>query len=136
MVYELKQYIKSNNIKDNIISLSILLMPFALCMSIFISEILVLLINISFLVILFQEKNIIKDIKVIRYQILLPILLFILILLSLFFSEFVYKSFPASFFYFRYIILALAIYYILNKKKKFNQIFINFIYCSVSINFF
>ena len=56
MVYELKQYIKSNNIKDNIISLSILLMPFALCMSIFISEILVLLINISFLVILFQEK--------------------------------------------------------------------------------
>ena len=98
MISDLKNYLKSNDIKDNCISISILLMPFALCMSIFISEILVILINITFLVILYKEKDLFIKLKKIQYQILLPILLYILILLSLFFSDFFAKSFKASFF--------------------------------------
>ena len=123
MISDLKNYLKSNDIKDNCISISILLMPFALCMSIFISEILVILINITFLVILYKEKDLFIKLKKIQYQILLPILLYILILLSLFFSDFFAKSFKASFFYFRYIIFALALYYLLSKNKDFIKYF-------------
>lgn len=117
MFSNFKNYILTNSIRDNLIFIPLLLMPFALCMSIFVSEILVIIVNISFIILLFNEKDIIVKISRIKYQIFLPFILFIIILLSLISSDFFSKSFAASFFYFRYIILALATYYLIYKNQ-------------------
>ena len=117
MFLNFKDYVLTNCIKDNLIFIPLLLMPFALCMSIFVSEILVIIVNISFIVILFNEKDLIVKLKIIKYQIFFPVILFIIILLSLISSDFFSKSFAASFFYFRYIILALATYYLICKNQ-------------------
>ena len=47
----------SNNYKDNIIFFSAILMPFALNISILVSEILLFLISITFMTILFKGKK-------------------------------------------------------------------------------
>lgn len=119
MTSNIKFDLLSKNINDNFIIISILLMPFALCLSIFASELLILLINISFIIIIFKNKDLIFNLKKVKYPICLPILLYIIIILSLSSSEFFFKSFPASFFYFRYIIFALATYYIICKDQSF-----------------
>ena len=117
MFSNFRNYVSTNGIRDNLIFIPLILVPFALCMSIFVSEILVIIVNISFILILFKEKDIISTISKIKYQIFLPIILFIIILLSLISSDFFSKSFAASFFYFRYIILALATYYLICKNQ-------------------
>ena len=71
MVRDIKNYILSNNIKDNIIFFSAILMPFALNLSILISEILLFIISITFLIILVKEKNIKINFEDIKIQIIL-----------------------------------------------------------------
>lgn len=118
MIKEFKNYIQSNNIKDNLIFFSTILMPFALNISILVSEILLFVISITFITILFKEKKIRIELKNIKIQIILLSSLYFIILISLFLSEFFAKSFLPSFFYFRYIIFSLGIFYIIFKNEK------------------
>ena len=118
MIKEIKNYILSNNIKDNLIFFSVILMPFALNISILISEILLFIISITFLIILFEERTIRNKLENIKIQIILFSTLYLIILISLFFSEFFSKSFLPSFFYFRYMIFSLGIFYIIYKNEK------------------
>ena len=118
MLRDIKNYILSNNIKDNIIFFSAILMPFALNLSILISEILLFIISITFLIILVKEKNIKINFEDIKIQIILFFSLYLIILISLFFSNFFSKSFLPSFFYFRYLVFSLGIFYIISKNEK------------------
>ena len=118
MIKEFKNYIFSNNIKDNLIFFSMVLMPFALNISILVSEIFLFVISITFIIILFNEKKIRLELENIKIQIILLSSLYIIILISLFLSDFFSKSFLPSFFYFRYLIFSLGIFYIIFKNEK------------------
>ena len=118
MIKEFKNYIFSNNLKDNLIFFSMVLMPFALNISILVSEILLFVISITFIIVLLKEKKIRLELENIKIQIILLSSLYIIILISLFLSEFFSKSFLPSFFYFRYIIFSLGIFYLIFKNEK------------------
>ena len=124
MFTDIKKYIISNNIKDNIIFFSAILMPFALNMSIFISEILLFLISISFLIILIKEKKTRINLINIKTQLILFSFLYLIIIISLILSEFFSKSFLPSFFYFRYIIFSLGLFYLISKNENFLKYFL------------
>ena len=118
MITKIKNQVISNNFKDNIIFFSAILMPFALNISILVSEILLFLISITFLTILLKEKKITIILKDVKIPIILFFLLYSIILISLFFSNYFSRSFIPSFFYFRYIIFSLGIFYIIFKNEK------------------
>ena len=82
------------------------------------SEIFLFVISITFIIILFNEKKIRFELENIKIQIILLSFLYIIILISLFLSDFFSKSFLPSFFYFRYLIFSLGIFYIIFKNEK------------------
>ena len=118
MIKEFKNYIFSNSIKDNLIFFSVILMPFALSISILVAEILLFVISITFITILFKERKIRIELENFKIQVILLSSLYLIILISLFLSEFFLKSFLPSFFYFRYLIFSLGIFYIIFKSEK------------------
>ena len=127
MIKEFKNYILSNNLKDNLIFFSMILMPFALNISILVSEILLFVVSITFIIILIKEKEIRFELENIKTQIILLSSLYLIILISLFLSEFFSKSLLPSLFYFRYIIFSLGIFYIIFKNEKcLKYLFISF----------
>lgn len=119
------------DIIDKILTISILLIPLSLAVSIFAAD---LLASISGLILIFKflrrELEILKSIK---KEIILFLLLYIIILISLFLTNYKDESFLASFFYFRYFLLSLAIFYLLKKYNFFFKIFYNTIFLSISL---
>ena len=136
MITKIKNQVISNNFKDNIIFFSAILMPFALNISILVSEILLFLISITFLTILLKEKKITIILKDVKIPIILFFLLYSIILISLFFSNYFSRSFIPSFFYFRYIIFSLGIFYLISKNEKYLEFLLYSFYFLIALIFF
>jgi O-antigen ligase len=101
------------SILEKIVIVLFLLIPFTLLTSILIAEIFSIIISIIFIFWIFSKKNFYKEFIDVKIPILLILLVYILILVSLIMSNDFNKSFLPSFFYFRYFLLSLGIFYIL-----------------------
>ncbi len=112
---------KTNNLDKLLISL-VFLFPFLLTISIFLTD---LFASISALIVIYllffkENRKIIFQIKLEVYYFLI---FYLIILISLFFSVSFEKSFLPSFFYFRYFLFVIGIYYLFKKYDFFKNIF-------------
>ena len=122
---------KTNNLDKLLISL-VFLFPFLLTISIFLTD---LFASISALIVIYllffkENRKIIFQIKLEVYYFLI---FYLLILISLFFSVSFEKSFLPSFFYFRYFLFVIGIYYLFKKYDFFKNIFFYSLFITFSI---
>ena len=112
---------KTNNLDKILISL-IFLFPLLLSLSIFLAD---LFASLSALIViyLFFSKEIRKFLFQIKSEIYFFLVFYFIILISLIFSVSHEKSFLPSFFYFRYFLFILGIYYLFKKYTFFANIF-------------
>ena len=110
------QFIYQNSeFSEKVVLTLALLMPLSLCTSILISEIFASIIGLITIYWFFNKKNFFSDLKYFQKPLFIITLFYSIILVSLVFSNDFNKSFLPSFFYFRYILLAIGISYIFNK---------------------
>ena len=120
---------------DKFVFFCLTLFPFSLTSSIFIADLICVTLSLTFLYIIFNTNNSI-DFAPITKNILTFIILYLIILVSLIFSDFKSKSFLPSFFYFRYFLLSLCVYYLLKKYDFTKSFFLIIIYCTFVLIFF
>ena len=106
---------------DKFLFLLIISIPFLLATSIFLADLISSITGIILIYIFFKKKN--YFFKEIKAEIIFMLIFYLIILTSLIFTEYFKVSFLASFFYFRYILLSLSIYYLLKKYDFFITIF-------------
>ena len=109
---------KYNNLDILLLTLT-LLMPFALILSIFIADLIASLIGLIFLFILFKSDNKFKLIQEIKKPLALIVLFYLIILVSLIDTASLKQSFLPSFFYFRYILFSLGVFYLIKNQEYF-----------------
>ena len=102
---------------EKIILILVLLLPLALCLSIFIADLFTSIIALIVLFWFFKNKEFQQIIKNIKKPLFVIILFYFLVVISLFFSVNFNKSFLPSFFYFRYFFLSLAIFFLMCKYE-------------------
>ena len=107
------------------------LIPISLAMSIFMADLFGSAAGIT-LIYIFLKKNI-SFLKPIKKEIFLMIVFYSIILISLFLSDYFKHSFLASFFYFRYFLVSLSIFYLLSKYKFIISIFFYVILATISL---
>ena len=98
----------------------ILLLPFALSLSIFVADLFTSIIALIVIFWFFKNQEFRQIIRNIQKPLFVIILFYIFIVISLFFSFNFNKSFLPSFFYFRYFFLSLAIFFLMY-KFEFSQ---------------
>lgn len=115
-------YNKNTNFIDRFLIIFILIIPLTLTISIFTAD---LLTSISGLILItkFFKKEDISIFKSIKKEIIFFSILFLIILISLILTNYKSEAFLPSFFYFRYFLLSLVIFYLL---KKYNFFFNTF----------
>ena len=112
---------KEFSLIDKLVLIFVSLIPLCLTISIFIAD---LLASLTGLLILFTlKKENIEIYKKIKLFIIFFIFFYVIILISFIFSDYKSKSFLPSFFYFRYFLLSLSIYYLLSKFDYLKKIF-------------
>lgn len=114
--------LKTENI-DKILIYCLIFFPFFLASSIFVADLICVIINIT-LFYIFLKKKLFDFFVPIKNYIITFVLLYIIILISLFLTEFKSISFLPSFFYFRYIFLSLSIYYLIKKYDFLKTFFL------------
>ncbi len=112
---------KTNNLDKLLISL-IFLFPLLLSISIFLADFFASISALIVIVLLFFKDNK-KIFSQIKFESYFFLTFYIVILISLAFSISFEKSFLPSFFYFRYFLFAIGIYYLLKKYSFFVNIF-------------
>lgn len=117
---------------DKFLIISISLIPLCLALSIFLADFLASLSGIILISILLKKKNL-YFFKLIKKEIIFFGALYSIILISLILTEFKDQSFLASFFYFRYFLMSLSIFYLLKKYDFFFKILFNFFFISILI---
>ena len=105
---------------EKIILFLILLLPFALSLSIFVADLFTSIIALIVIFWFFKNQEFRQIIRNIQKPLFVIILFYIFIVISLFFSFNFNKSFLPSFFYFRYFFLSLAIFFLMY-KFEFSQ---------------
>ena len=116
-----KDFRENTEFIDKILLLLIISIPFLLATSIFLADLISSIAGIILIYIFLSKKNyLFKEIKV---EISFMVIFYIIVLTSLLFTEYFKNSFLASFFYFRYFLLSLSIYYLLKKYDFFITIF-------------
>ena len=120
------------NLFDRILFIFLSLIPISLAISIFVAD---LLTSISGIILLtkFLERENTNIFKLIKYEIIFFLILYSIILTSFFFTEYKEYSFLASFFYFRYFLLSLALFYLLKKYDFFSRVFYKLFLISIFI---
>lgn len=117
---------------DKFLSSIILLIPLSLAISIFLADLFTSISGIILILIIFRKKN--TDIfLLVKREIIFFVILYLIILTSLIFTNFKSISFLPSFFYFRYFLLTLSIFYLLKKYDFFIRIFCYSIMLSILI---
>src|SRR5210317_1206998 len=118
----------SNNLKLNnfdkfdwFLIICISLIPLSLAISIFVADFLASISGIYF-IFLFIIKKQFKYLVIIKREIFFFTIFYSIILFSLILTDYQSQSFLASFFYFRYFLLSLIIFYLLAKYKNFIQV--------------
>ena len=97
------------NLIDRFLIIFISLIPLSLAISIFIADFLASISGIILIWIFFKEKNF--SFKEIKKEIIFFTIFYLIILISLILSKYKSESFLPSFFYFRYFLLSLSIFY-------------------------
>lgn len=125
-----KQFIEKTNSLDKLLISIIFLFPFLLSSSIFLAD---LFASIAALIVIYlfffkENKKIFLQLK---FEIYYFLIFYFLILISLIFSISFKISFLPSFFYFRYFLFAVGIYYLFKKYFFFK----NIIFCSLIFTF-
>ena len=126
-----KIFFNEIDLLDKILITSILLIPLSLAVSIFAADFLT---SISGLIFIYLYC--IKDLdflKKIKKEIIFFFIFYLIILISLLVTKYKTESFLASFFYFRYFLLSLTIFYLLKKYDFFFKILSNVIIASISV---
>lgn len=120
---------KTNNLDKLLITLT-LFFPFLLSISIFFADLFASISALIILCLLFfkENKKIFSKIKSETYFFLI---FYLIILISLIFSSSVKTSFLPSFFYFRYFLFAVGVFYLLEKYSFFS----NMIFYSLIVSF-
>ena len=119
------------DLADKFLIISVLFIPLSLAISIFIADFLTSTSSLIFIFILLKKDfDIFKKIK---NEIIFFSIFYLIILISLFLTKYKTESFLASFFYFRYFLLSLIIFYLLKKYNFFFKIFYNVILLSVGL---
>ena len=117
---------------DKFLIISVLLIPISLAISIFVADFLASLSGLILVSIILQTKN--RNIfKLVKKEIIFFLILYFLILISLVLSDFKNQSFLSSFFYFRYFLMSLSIFYLLKKYDFFLSFFYYFFIISIII---
>ena len=111
-------------------------LPFSLIFSILIAGIITGFLGLIGLYWIIYNNNFREKIKYTFKPLLILVSFYILILVSLFFSDNFLKSFPPSFFYFRYFLLSLAIFYIVSEYKYSLKLILNSILILITIILF
>ena len=119
---------------DKFLLILVILIPFSLAISIFAADLFSSISGII-LIYIFLKKNI-SFFKLIKKEIILMIIFYSIILISLFLSKYLKVSFLPSFFYFRYFLVSLSIFYLLNKYDFISKIFFYSILFSILIVIF
>ena len=114
--------IHETQLKDKILIFIYFLFPFLLFISIFLTDLLASIAGLILIYIFVSEKNFINLIKPIKKELYFLLFFFIIVLLSLLFSDNFNTSFLPSFFYFRYILFALGLYYLFKKYNFISKI--------------
>lgn len=112
---------KTNNLDKLLISL-IFFFPLLLSISIFLADFFASLSALIVIILLFLKENK-KIFYQVRFKLYFFLIFYFIILISLIFSISYEKSFLPSFFYFRYLLFAVGIYYLLKKYSFFANIF-------------
>ena len=120
---------------DKILIYILILFPFSLAASIFVADMLCVIISILLLY-LFINSNNRNYLKQIKNYIFIFCLLYGTILISFYLSEFKSKSLLPSLFYFRYFLLSLCIYYLLKKYNFLKNFFLLIIFFNFCVIFF
>ena len=119
------------DLADKFLIISVLFIPLSLAISIFTADFLTSFSSLIFIFILLRKDfDIFKKIK---KEIIFFFIFYLIILISLFLTQYKTESFLASFFYFRYFLLSLIIFYLLKKYDFFFKIFYNVILLSVGL---
>ena len=123
------------DLNDKLLILCISIIPLSLAISIFIADFLASIASIILIFFFLSKKNIIFF-KKLKKEIIFFSVLYFLIILSLIFSNYKEESFLASFFYFRYFLLSLSIYYLFKKYDFYFKILFYSVLISVGIVLF
>ena len=99
---------------DKFLVIFISLIPLMLAMSIFAADFFASLSGLILIIILFKKKNL-QIFSSIKKEIIYFLFFYTIIIISLLLSNYKGQSFLASFFYFRYFLLSLSIFYLLKK---------------------
>ena len=121
-----KDFKKKIEFIDKFLLLIIISIPILLATSIFLADLFSSIAGIILICIFLKKKK--SFFKKIKTEIIFMVIFYLIILTSLLFTKYFENSFLASFFYFRYILLSLSIYYLL---KKYNFCITIFLYSLV-----
>ena len=106
---------------DKFLLILIISVPFLLATSIFLADLACSISGIILIYIFFKKKIIFF--RIIKTEIILMVVFYLIIIISLLFTKYFEHSFLASFFYFRYFLVSLSIFYLLKKYDFFHKIF-------------
>ena len=117
---------------DKFLIICVSLIPLSLAISIFFADLLASICSLVLIYFFLTKKNL-NIFKIIKTEIIFFILLYSIILISLILTNYKDQSFLPSFFYFRYFLLSLSIFYLLKKYNIFFQIFFYSVFVSIGI---
>ena len=119
---------------DKTIFFFLSLFPFFMASSIFLADFICALVGILLIYKIFKLKKF-NYFRKIKKNIKLFIFLYLIILISFTFSDFKTISFLPSFFYFRYFLLSLCIYYLLSRYKILEKGFLIIVFFTICLIF-
>jgi hypothetical protein len=117
MISELKSFLTHSNILQKALFVLLTLLPIALATSIFISDLIALLITTATIIILTKERGHIFTFNIFKWPIIIMILFYTIIIISLIYSVNFKLSFLPSIFYFRFFLMSWGIYYIIKHSE-------------------
>ena len=127
-----KIYLMITRIFHNFIieKIIVCLIPFSAIFSIFILDFSLLVLSISFITRCFKEKN--YSFFINKFSFFFSIF-YLYIFIRYIFRDTDYNSFNSVFFYFRYGLYVISIYFFLSKIKNLEKMFLNSVLCAITI---
>jgi hypothetical protein len=114
---------KNYNSSDKFLVIAISLIPLTLAISIFVADFLASISGLYFLYLVSVKKQF-KYLIILKKEIIYFIFFYLIILISFILTNYKTNSFLASFFYFRYFLLSLIIFYLSAKYQEFINFFL------------
>ena len=117
MTSELKNFLIHSNILQKTLLILLILLPIALATSIFVSDLIALLISTVIIIIIIKEGRNTFSFIIFKWPIIIMIVFYFIIIISLVYSIKFELSFLPSFFYFRFFLMSWGIYYIIKHNE-------------------